>query len=233
MTFAFFSKRPFALPARTCPGRELNAIGGSVLTAEDIVMCTGAAAFSRAPDGTITAWNKAAELLMMVPAKLAVGRRCHEIIKGRDVFDNDFCCESCTCWRMAVADQRIHPFRLVVSNPGDRRIELKVSILAASGSIGPKLVHLIELVAENSDAAVLPGELAAGSSAIEYARAGLTRRELEVLRHLAQGYSTAKTARRMKISTTTVRNHISRCLQKLDAHSRIEAVAKGRLLDLV
>ena len=203
------------------------------MKAEDIVMCTGAAAFSRAPDGTITAWNKAAELLMMVPAKSAVGRRCHEVIKGRDVFDNDFCCESCACWRMAAANQRIHPFRLVVSNPDDRRIELKVSILAAGGSIGPELVHLIDLVAENGDVAVLSGELDAGLSPIEFARAGLTRRELEVLRHLAQGYSTAETARRMKISTTTVRNHVSRCLQKLDAHSRIEAVAKGRRLDLV
>ncbi|MEN8162954.1 MAG: LuxR C-terminal-related transcriptional regulator [Acidobacteriota bacterium] len=34
-------------------------------------------------------------------------------------------------------------------------------------------------------------------------------------------------------SPTTVRNHISRCLHKLDAHSRVEAVGVARRLDLV
>jgi len=203
------------------------------MLAEDIVKATGTAAFLRGPDGTIKAWNAAAELLMSIPADKVIGRRCHEVIKGLDVFGNDFCGESCNCRRMAVANRPIHPYRLIVMSATGRRLELRVSILPTRGSTGSELVHLIELATDSSNAAVDSSELENGCAAREYARAGLTPRELEILFHLAQGYSTRETAHRLAICTTTVRNHISRCLQKLGAHSRLEAVAVGRRLDLV
>ena len=203
------------------------------MLAEDIVMCTGTAAFSRGPDGTITAWNEAAERLIAVPADEVVGRRCHEVIQGRDVFGNDFCGESCTCWRMAVADRRIHPYRLIVKDVSGRALGLRVSILPARGSIGPELVHLLETVMDGGAFEVFSAEFDNGVARQGYGRSGLTERELEVLRHLALGFGTRETARRLLISTTTVRNHISRCLHKLNAHSRVEAVAAGRRLDLV
>ena len=204
-----------------------------MMLAEDIVKATGTAAFSRGPDGTITAWNAAAEMLTSVPAFEAIGRRCHEVIKGLDVFGNDFCGESCNSWRMAAANRLIHPYRLIMTNATGSRLALRVSILTARGPGGPELVHLVEFAAERSDANVESSEPENNRAAREYARAGLTLRELEVLRHLAEGHSTKETARRLEISTTTVRNHVSRCLQKLDAHSRVEAVAVGRRLDLV
>lgn len=223
------------IDSRSETGRSIDegskAIAGLVMSADDIVKATGTAAFSRGPDGTITSWNAAAELLLSIPAEKAVGRRCYEVINGLDVFGNDFCGESCNCWRMAATNRPIHPYRLVVSDASGRRLGLRVSILLTDGSTGLDLVHLIQLAADCGNA--VDANEPDARAPREYARAGLTQRELEVLRHLAQGYSTKETAQMLKISPITVRNHISRCLQKLDAHSRLEAVAVGRRLDLV
>lgn len=52
----------------------------------------------------------------------------------------------------------------------------------------------------------------------------LSRRELEVLELLARGVTTSEIARSLYLSVNTVRNHISRALAKLGAHSRLEAV---------
>jgi len=53
----------------------------------------------------------------------------------------------------------------------------------------------------------------------------LTRREIEVLQLLAEGYSTERIADTLFISIHTVRNHVSKILTKLGAHSKLEAVA--------
>ena len=114
------------------------------MSAEEIVMRTGTAAFSRGPEGTITAWNEAAETLMAVPAEKALGRRCHEVMAGKDVFGNDFCGLTCSCRRMSVEGKRIHPFRLTVPGAGGRPMSLRVSVLLTHGSSDPELVHLLE-----------------------------------------------------------------------------------------
>jgi two-component system response regulator DevR len=53
----------------------------------------------------------------------------------------------------------------------------------------------------------------------------LTPRERQVLDLLALGESKEAIARRLFLSTNTVRNHIQNILTKLEAHSRLEAVA--------
>jgi DNA-binding NarL/FixJ family response regulator len=53
------------------------------------------------------------------------------------------------------------------------------------------------------------------------------------LRLLSEGRSTRDIAGQLVITLTTVRNHIARCLNKLSAHSRLEAVSIARHLDLV
>lgn len=53
----------------------------------------------------------------------------------------------------------------------------------------------------------------------------LTTRELEVLKLLAKGNSTEGIASQLFISINTVRNHVGRILNKLGAHSKLEAVA--------
>lgn len=53
----------------------------------------------------------------------------------------------------------------------------------------------------------------------------LTPRELEVLRLLATGASTASITADLVVSPATTRNHIQSIMNKLGAHSRLEAVA--------
>ena len=61
----------------------------------------------------------------------------------------------------------------------------------------------------------------------------LTTRELEVLRLLAGGSSTAASSQLLGISTATLRAHVQAILRKLGAHSRLEAVAEAARLGLI
>jgi len=59
-------------------------------------------------------------------------------------------------------------------------------------------------------------------------RYGLTRREAEVAKLLAEGWSNQAIARELQISQHTSRHHTQRILAKLEVHSRGEAGAKLR-----
>jgi DNA-binding NarL/FixJ family response regulator len=61
----------------------------------------------------------------------------------------------------------------------------------------------------------------------------LTKREVEVLRLIAGGYTTREIAERLFISQKTVRNHLAAVYRKLDARSRTEAVLCSLRLGLV
>jgi DNA-binding CsgD family transcriptional regulator len=61
----------------------------------------------------------------------------------------------------------------------------------------------------------------------------LTPRQMDVLRHLAAGHSTETMATALGISTETVRNHIRGILDRLDVHSRLEAVIRAQELGLI
>ncbi|NYJ02326.1 two-component system NarL family response regulator [Nocardioides thalensis] len=52
----------------------------------------------------------------------------------------------------------------------------------------------------------------------------LTERELDVLRLVAKGLSNRDVAQRLAISENTVKNHVRNMLEKLQLHSRMEAV---------
>jgi DNA-binding NarL/FixJ family response regulator len=61
----------------------------------------------------------------------------------------------------------------------------------------------------------------------------LTEREVEVLRFLAHGLTTAQTGGEMFISENTVKTHVRHILEKLDVSNRAEAVAKATQLGLI
>ena len=79
-----------------------------------------------------------------------------------------------------------------------------------------------ELVFRADEIGMLLGHLRQGSNQDAQ---WLTARELEVLQLLARGFSTETIADRLFISANTVRNHVSKILTKLGAHSKLEAVA--------
>ena len=63
----------------------------------------------------------------------------------------------------------------------------------------------------------------------------LTDRELEVLRLVAKGLNNREVAKELFISENTVKNHVRNILEKLQLHSRMEAVmyaVREKLLDI-
>lgn len=56
------------------------------------------------------------------------------------------------------------------------------------------------------------------------ALAGLTPREVEVLRFLARGLSNADIARELVLGDATIKTHVARIFAKLDLHDRAQAV---------
>jgi two-component system nitrate/nitrite response regulator NarL len=77
-------------------------------------------------------------------------------------------------------------------------------------------VHLLREVPGGAPATPAEEDTLAGT---------LTRRELEVLRLLAEGCNTRAVAQRLGVSPATVRNHVQNLLGKLGVHSRLQAVA--------
>ena len=61
----------------------------------------------------------------------------------------------------------------------------------------------------------------------------LTDREVEVLRFLSRGLTTAQTGAKMFISENTVKTHIRHILEKLEVSNRAEAVARATQLGLI
>lgn len=61
----------------------------------------------------------------------------------------------------------------------------------------------------------------------------LTARQREVLAMIAAGLSTSETARRLSLSTETVRNHLRGAYKELGAHTRVEAIAAAQRLGLL
>lgn len=63
----------------------------------------------------------------------------------------------------------------------------------------------------------------------------LTEREMEVLRHVAQGMTNREIGKALHISENTVKNHIRNILEKLHLNSRMEAViyaVREKLLEI-
>jgi two-component system, NarL family, response regulator DesR len=61
----------------------------------------------------------------------------------------------------------------------------------------------------------------------------LTDREAETLNLLAKGATTEEIAQQLHISRTTVNNHIQHILNKLNAHTRLEAIRRAERAGLI
>ena len=61
----------------------------------------------------------------------------------------------------------------------------------------------------------------------------LSKREIEVLRLLAEGLSTQDVGDRLFISPHTIKAHSRSIYAKLESHNRVEAIAKARSLGLL
>jgi DNA-binding NarL/FixJ family response regulator len=62
---------------------------------------------------------------------------------------------------------------------------------------------------------------------------GISPRELAVLQALAAGLSNKEIARELGVSPNTIKTHVTRLFEKLDAHRRTDAINKARQLGIV
>jgi NarL family two-component system response regulator LiaR len=65
------------------------------------------------------------------------------------------------------------------------------------------------------------------------ARLELSKRELEILHLLAEGYSNQEIAGKLYVSLSTVKTHIQNLFEKLDVKRRTQAVEKAKRLNLI
>jgi DNA-binding CsgD family transcriptional regulator len=186
--------------------------------------------------GHVLLWNAAAERLLRRPAHMALGRLCHDLLGGRDVFGNLFCHEDCAVRAMCRKGEAIQAFELVIDSPRPATT-LQVSILKVRG--GPAepevIVHLLQpldregrLARELERLGVGPTGLPPSGSlgpSSDDSNAPLTPREKDVLSHMAEGLQNKEIAQRLEISLATVRNHVHNLLEKLGVHSKLEAIS--------
>jgi PAS domain S-box-containing protein len=199
----------------------------------EIVASTADAALATDESGRVVIWNKAAERLLGYEVELALGKPCHELLCGRDVFGNRFCDEDCALHHMMRRHEAARSFEMDVRRESGEVMRVSVTVMAVPGPRPSQytLIHVLRPVAGGRRVAgagdtVAVSTLRSPASDPPAPRMrALTHREIEVLRVLADGLSTEDIADTLFISVTTVRNHIQNILRKLEVHSKVEAVS--------
>jgi PAS domain S-box-containing protein len=210
-----------------------------------LLTSTAEAAFASDASGRITVWNEAAEALLGHEASRVVGKRCFEVIRGRDLFGNRFCNESCAVRKMRRHQEPIHPFRFLVATSAGDMQEVRCSVIVDSRRRGRDytIIHLIQPV-QHGDGSDGPGgsdrqRLSSPSSASDPGSVPtdpahvLTEREVQVLRLLAGGTGPKEIAQVLGVASATVNNHIQHILGKLGVHNKLQAVFVARRDNLI
>ena len=186
--------------------------------------------------GHVLVWNAGAEKLLRRPAHQALGRLCHDLLGGRDVFGNRFCHAECSVRAMCRQGEAVQAFELVVDSPRPSTA-LHVSILKIPGAPPDKdvIVHLLQpldregrLAREMERLGISPPSMASPASTVPRGvdpPAPLTPRERDVLGRMAEGLQNKEIAQKLDISLATVRNHVHNLLEKLGVHSKLEAIS--------
>lgn len=192
-------------------------------------------------DQRIVYWNEAAQGMLGYAAHEVMGRNCYEILRGCDDAGRLICCCRCRVTAIALAGHTVPNYDLAAyTKSGDLRW-INVSILSTSPSGHDRtslIIHLFRDATQKKhneqflrhllDAAKYlqtTTGLAISPPVVAPLTEILTDREREILSLLAQGLSTHNIASSLSISSATVRNHIQNILNKLQVHSRLEAVA--------
>ena len=183
----------------------------------------------------LVAWNRSVERLLGYGPNEAIGMSCSALMEGCDGSGNRYCSEHCPLVDMAGRGEVVRHFDLRLRPMDSPPFFVDVNILQLAAPPPPHfyLVHILK----PSDRELRPQVVreepeAPPRSAIQSSRESpdarirkLTQREVEILGLVAAGRTSAEIATLLHISTLTVRNHTQNILDKLELHSKAEAVA--------
>lgn len=180
----------------------------------------------------IVFWNAASAALLGFDADEAVGRDCDELLRGCDLFGNRYCSENCPIMQIANRGEVVHKFSMSIRTKKGDSVTADATILQLRSGRADDywLAHIVQAAQVSESPAAdeagppRPLHLVARESADARVRK-LTTREVEVLGMLAAGRTTPEIAERLHISQLTARSHIQNILEKLEVHSKAEAVA--------
>jgi PAS domain S-box-containing protein len=209
----------------------------------------GDGAFVTNEDRRIIFWNQVATEITGYTHEEISGLPCHDVLKGRDDQGRPFCFEHCRIAAMALRKRAVKDYDISISEKSGevRWVNISTLTFRANGDELRMLVHLFRDVTKKKQSEQLISQLLKAAKALQNGSsphvpppllngqpvAYLTDREREVLSLLAQGLSTNDIARSLSISPSTARNHIRNILQKLQVHSRLEAVVQAYRQGLV
>ena len=205
-------------------------------------------AYAVSVDQTIVFWNRAAERILGYTPDEVLGRRCYEVVAGLAPGGmTPECLGGCPSIRYLRAGLVPAPLKLrLLCSSGERKwVTVTPMVVAGMLRDAPILIHLFDESGEEGIEAAgesLRSALAASGTAplpepepasVPSNMQILSRRELEVLRLMAQGWDTQRIATEMGISRHTVRNHIRNLRQRLNASTKLDAVVKGLRLGIL
>lgn len=180
----------------------------------------------------IVCWNQSAAHLLGYSEEEAVGSGCGSLLEGCDVNENRYCSDNCPVTQMATRSETVHHFDLRLRAKDGTPVVVDVSILTfvVDPADGFFLAHVLTPSGRSSAAPLSVSspphdQLVSVRHSSDVRARKLTAREVEVLAMLAAGRTTPEVAERLHISTLTARNHIQNILDKLEVHSKAEAVA--------
>jgi PAS domain S-box len=196
------------------------------------------AAFATDAQDRIVFWNRGAEELFGHPASKVLGKTCFAIVGGRDIFGNRFCYRDCAVKAATREGEPVRGHEINVQDAGKDPKSVGVTIVQIPGRRPETftIVHMLQPVDHGSRLASVihhletpkAGEMLAPLSVLPPEmpeNPPLTEREREILHWVAAGLQNKEIAHRLEISLATVRNHIHRILEKLEVHSKLEAIS--------
>jgi PAS domain S-box-containing protein len=187
-------------------------------------------------------WNEAAQKILGYSDNEVISQPCYEIFAGRDDQCQAICHNHCRVAVTAFAGGTVKNYDMCVRTKLDGIRWINISTFPFPTDdieSSPVLVHLFRDATQKKQAEQFIYKMleaakdwqekgllhnTAPSSSAEPAITELTHREREVLSLLAQGRSTTHIAQSLSISPATVRNHIRNIRQKLQVHTKLEAV---------
>lgn len=146
----FLDASPLGVAETSSPGAHASRRNGPRSTdLLDLLSAGEPPAFASDQNHRIIFWNKGAERVTERRAADALGRLCHDVFSGRDLFGNRFCSESCPVSQMINRNEAVSRFEM---QTGDRlrpkTLGITIVKIPDPGRGLPTAVHLLDQIQE-------------------------------------------------------------------------------------